>query len=84
MKTWNDFKTYWNRKLSSYETLNKLTSREAGFGANATIEQAQSNMSKLERAMDNLAYAATTSDNVLGQLTDTNSKLTQQLADAMK
>eukprot|EP00957_Ditylum_brightwellii_P204742 15340656-Ditylum_brightwellii.AAC.1 len=34
--------------------------------------------------MDNLSYAATTSNNVLGQLTDTNTKLTQQLANAMK
>eukprot|EP00957_Ditylum_brightwellii_P084814 6449363-Ditylum_brightwellii.AAC.1 len=34
--------------------------------------------------MGNLAYAATTSNNVLGQLTHTYSKLTQQMADAMK
>eukprot|EP00957_Ditylum_brightwellii_P015897 1197442-Ditylum_brightwellii.AAC.1 len=36
MKTWNDFKTYWNREFSDYNMLNKLTSCEAGFGANAT------------------------------------------------
>eukprot|EP00957_Ditylum_brightwellii_P025965 1963444-Ditylum_brightwellii.AAC.1 len=83
-KTWNDFKTYWNREFSNYETFNKLTSCETGFGANAAVKQAQSNMNKLEEAMDNLAYAATTINNVLGQLTVTNSKLTQQLADAMK
>eukprot|EP00957_Ditylum_brightwellii_P048248 3662036-Ditylum_brightwellii.AAC.1 len=46
--------------------------------------KAQSNMNNLEEAMDNLAYAATTSNNGLGQLTDTNAKLTQQLADTMK
>eukprot|EP00957_Ditylum_brightwellii_P133772 10200128-Ditylum_brightwellii.AAC.1 len=34
--------------------------------------------------MDNLAFAATTSNNVLGQLTENNTKLTTQLADAMK
>eukprot|EP00957_Ditylum_brightwellii_P150556 11464494-Ditylum_brightwellii.AAC.1 len=40
-------------------------------------------MSKLEEAIDNLAYATTTSNNVLGQLTNTNPKLIQQLANAM-
>eukprot|EP00957_Ditylum_brightwellii_P190647 14513623-Ditylum_brightwellii.AAC.1 len=34
--------------------------------------------------MDNLAFAATTSNNVLGQLTENNTKLTTQLGDAMK
>eukprot|EP00957_Ditylum_brightwellii_P117301 8946521-Ditylum_brightwellii.AAC.1 len=84
MKTWNNFKTYWSREFSNYETLNKLTSCDAGFGAHATVEQVQSNMSKFEEAMDILAYVATTSNNILCQLTDTNSKLTQQLADGIK
>eukprot|EP00957_Ditylum_brightwellii_P009915 748227-Ditylum_brightwellii.AAC.1 len=69
---------------TNYKMLNKLTSHEAGFGANTTVEQAQSNMSELEETMDNLAYATTASNIILGQLTDTNTKLTQQLADAMK
>eukprot|EP00957_Ditylum_brightwellii_P177411 13513297-Ditylum_brightwellii.AAC.1 len=34
--------------------------------------------------MDNLAFAATTSNNVLGQLTENNTKLTTQLGDAVK
>eukprot|EP00957_Ditylum_brightwellii_P058043 4401686-Ditylum_brightwellii.AAC.1 len=45
VKTWNDFRAYWNREFADYNTLNKLTSHEAGFGANAAVEQAQSNMS---------------------------------------
>eukprot|EP00957_Ditylum_brightwellii_P158761 12084469-Ditylum_brightwellii.AAC.1 len=38
MKTWNDFKTYWNQEFADYKTLSKLTSCEAGFGANAAVE----------------------------------------------
>eukprot|EP00957_Ditylum_brightwellii_P158032 12029722-Ditylum_brightwellii.AAC.1 len=34
--------------------------------------------------MDNLAFAATTSNNVLRQLIENNTKLTTQLSDAMK
>eukprot|EP00957_Ditylum_brightwellii_P027884 2107092-Ditylum_brightwellii.AAC.1 len=34
--------------------------------------------------MDNLAFAATASNNVLGQLTENNTKLTIQLTDVMK
>eukprot|EP00957_Ditylum_brightwellii_P074596 5668330-Ditylum_brightwellii.AAC.1 len=34
--------------------------------------------------MDNLAFAAATSNNVLGQLTVNNTKLITQLANAMK
>eukprot|EP00957_Ditylum_brightwellii_P178305 13580106-Ditylum_brightwellii.AAC.1 len=56
--------------------LDKLASSKKRVGANATVEQAQSNMSELKEAMDNLVYTATTSNNILGQLTDTNSKFT--------
>eukprot|EP00957_Ditylum_brightwellii_P076832 5839713-Ditylum_brightwellii.AAC.1 len=34
--------------------------------------------------MDNLAFTATTSNNVLGQLTKNNTKLLTKLGDAMK
>eukprot|EP00957_Ditylum_brightwellii_P178557 13601336-Ditylum_brightwellii.AAC.1 len=54
-----------DKEFTECKTLNKLTSCEIGFGANAAVEQAQSNMSELEEAMDNLAYAATTTNNFL-------------------
>eukprot|EP00957_Ditylum_brightwellii_P100115 7629837-Ditylum_brightwellii.AAC.1 len=61
-KTWNDFKTYWTREFTNYETVNHLSAKEAGFGANTATQVTQSTMSELEEAMDNLAYAATTSN----------------------
>eukprot|EP00957_Ditylum_brightwellii_P015470 1164339-Ditylum_brightwellii.AAC.1 len=52
-------------------------------GANAAL-QTNPNIHELEKVMDNLAFAATTSNNVLGQLTENNAKLTAQLGDVMK
>eukprot|EP00957_Ditylum_brightwellii_P070334 5343257-Ditylum_brightwellii.AAC.1 len=78
----NHFKTYWTREFTDYETVNCLSAKEAGFGANAAIQVAQNTMSDLEEAMDNLVYAATTSNSVLETLTETNKKLTEQLEEA--
>ena len=74
---------FWNREFSNYKTLSRILAKEAGYGANAAI-QTNPNIRELEEAMDNLAFAATTSNNVLGQLTENNTKLTTQLGDAMK
>eukprot|EP00957_Ditylum_brightwellii_P077396 5880757-Ditylum_brightwellii.AAC.1 len=56
--------------------------RDRGFGANAATQVTQNTMSELEEAMDNLVYAAKTSNSVLEMLTDTNKKLTEQLKEA--
>eukprot|EP00957_Ditylum_brightwellii_P014174 1067251-Ditylum_brightwellii.AAC.1 len=76
---WNDFKTFWNREFSNYETLNQISTKDAGFGANAAVQGQESAYHNLEEAMDNLAYAATTSNNVVEELVITNSKLVEQL-----
>eukprot|EP00957_Ditylum_brightwellii_P074749 5681219-Ditylum_brightwellii.AAC.1 len=74
---------FWNQEFSDYKTLSRILSKEAGNGANAAI-QMNPNIHELKEAMDNLAFAVTTSNNVLGQLTKNNTKLTIQLGDAMK
>eukprot|EP00957_Ditylum_brightwellii_P170079 12946314-Ditylum_brightwellii.AAC.1 len=78
-----EFKTFWNQEFSDYKTRSRILSKEAGFGANAAL-QTIPNIHELEEAMDNLAFTATTSNNVLGQLTKNNTKLTTHLGDAMK
>ena len=83
-KTWNEFKTFWNREFTDYETINKITSKANGLGAHAVINEQNEAYDTLEEAMDNLAFAATTSNNALEQLTATNAKLAQQLTEAMK
>eukprot|EP00957_Ditylum_brightwellii_P177234 13501770-Ditylum_brightwellii.AAC.1 len=62
LKPWTKFKTFWNREFSDYKTLSRILSKEAGFGANAA-HQTNPNIHELEEAMDNLAFAATTSNN---------------------
>eukprot|EP00957_Ditylum_brightwellii_P051451 3900693-Ditylum_brightwellii.AAC.1 len=37
-KMWNDFKTYWTREFINYETVNCLSAKDAGFGANAATQ----------------------------------------------
>eukprot|EP00957_Ditylum_brightwellii_P123756 9434492-Ditylum_brightwellii.AAC.1 len=39
-KIWNDFKTFWMENFSDYDLLKKITTKEAGFGAN-TVEEEQ-------------------------------------------
>eukprot|EP00957_Ditylum_brightwellii_P116175 8861863-Ditylum_brightwellii.AAC.1 len=77
-KTWNDFKTHWNRELKDFDLLNCISSKEAGFGAHTVVTQQEQVYSNLEEAMDNLAYAATTSNNVAEDLVKNNTKLTKQ------
>eukprot|EP00957_Ditylum_brightwellii_P120937 9223593-Ditylum_brightwellii.AAC.1 len=78
-KMWNNFETFWTREFTNYELVNRLSAKEAEFGANAATHVSQSTMSELEDAMDNLVYAATTRNSVLEPLTETNKKLTEQL-----
>eukprot|EP00957_Ditylum_brightwellii_P132253 10084534-Ditylum_brightwellii.AAC.1 len=73
----------WNQEFFDYKTLSRILAKEAGYGANTAL-QINPNIHELEEAMDNLAFTATTSNNVLGQLTENNTKLTTQLGDAMK
>eukprot|EP00957_Ditylum_brightwellii_P075818 5763157-Ditylum_brightwellii.AAC.1 len=82
-KTWNSFKTFWNREFADYETINKITAKSNGLGAHATVEEQNNVYDTLEEAMDNLAFAATTSNSAFEQLTDSNIKLAEQLAKAM-
>eukprot|EP00957_Ditylum_brightwellii_P129211 9855190-Ditylum_brightwellii.AAC.1 len=73
-----EFKTFWNQEFSDCKTLNRILAKEAGYGANVAL-QTNPIIHELEEAMDNLAFAAKTSNNVLGQLTENNAKLTTQL-----
>eukprot|EP00957_Ditylum_brightwellii_P053952 4086657-Ditylum_brightwellii.AAC.1 len=82
-KTWNDFKTYWNREFKDFDMLNHISSKEAGFGANVAIASQEQAYSNLEDAMDNLAYAATTSNNVIEELVQNNTKLIEQVNKAI-
>ena len=82
-KTWNDFKTFWNREFADYETINKITAKSNGIGAFAAVEEQGEAYDTLEEAMDNLAFAATTSNTAFERLTANNTKLTVQLAEAM-
>jgi hypothetical protein len=83
-KTWGEFKTFWNREFADYETINKITAKMNEMGAHAVVDEQNDAYDTLETAMDNLAYAATTSNNALEQLTATNTTLAQQLTEAMK
>eukprot|EP00957_Ditylum_brightwellii_P019737 1489767-Ditylum_brightwellii.AAC.1 len=67
-KTWNDFKT----------------TKDTGFGANATVQNTKSAYHNFEEAIDNLAYAATTSNNVVEELVKTNSNFVEQLKAAQE
>eukprot|EP00957_Ditylum_brightwellii_P207130 15351626-Ditylum_brightwellii.AAC.1 len=70
---------FWNREFSDYETINWISTKDAGFGANVTVQESNSVYHNLEEAMDNLAYAATMSNNVVEELVRTNSKLVEHL-----
>eukprot|EP00957_Ditylum_brightwellii_P043644 3308689-Ditylum_brightwellii.AAC.1 len=59
---------FWNREFSDNETLNQISTKNAGIGANAAVQGHESTHHNLEEAMDNLAYAATTSNNVVEEL----------------
>eukprot|EP00957_Ditylum_brightwellii_P186027 14163472-Ditylum_brightwellii.AAC.1 len=59
---------FWNREFSDYKTLNQISNKDAGFGANATVQESEAAYCNLEEAVDNLAYAATTSNNVVEKL----------------
>eukprot|EP00957_Ditylum_brightwellii_P170445 12973933-Ditylum_brightwellii.AAC.1 len=76
---WNDFKTFWNREFFNHETLNTISTKDAGFGANAAVQDTESAYQNLEETMDNLAYAAMISNNMLEKLVKTNSNLVEQL-----
>eukprot|EP00957_Ditylum_brightwellii_P138980 10592894-Ditylum_brightwellii.AAC.2 len=58
-------------------------SKEVGFGANTAVAILHGAMNEFDEAVDNFAYAATTSGTVLDQLTNNNTKLTQQKNDVM-
>eukprot|EP00957_Ditylum_brightwellii_P017817 1341374-Ditylum_brightwellii.AAC.1 len=62
--------------------VNCLSAKDTGFGAKIATQVTQNTMSELEEAMDNIAYAATTSNSVLETLTETSKKLTEQLKEA--
>eukprot|EP00957_Ditylum_brightwellii_P100866 7687607-Ditylum_brightwellii.AAC.1 len=81
--TWNDFKTFWNHEFADYETINKITVKLNRLGAFATVEEQGNAYDTLEEAMDNLAFAATTSNTAFEQLIANNTKLAEQLAEAM-
>eukprot|EP00957_Ditylum_brightwellii_P011588 875812-Ditylum_brightwellii.AAC.1 len=74
---------FWDQEFSDYKTFSRILSKEASLGINVVLHT-NSNIHELEEVMDNLALAATTSNNVLGQLTGNNPKLTTQLGDVMK
>eukprot|EP00957_Ditylum_brightwellii_P019880 1499795-Ditylum_brightwellii.AAC.1 len=82
-KTWNDFKTFWNSEFADYKTINKITAKLNRLGAYATVEDQTNVYDTLKEAMDNLAFATTTSNSAFEQLTASNAKLAEQLAKAM-
>eukprot|EP00957_Ditylum_brightwellii_P182790 13922501-Ditylum_brightwellii.AAC.1 len=81
-KTWNNFKTYWMEKFGDYDLLRQLTSKEGALGAHATTAAEESDAYDWEEAMDNLAYAATSSNTQLETLVKTNAELSAQLKQA--
>eukprot|EP00957_Ditylum_brightwellii_P059257 4498159-Ditylum_brightwellii.AAC.1 len=64
--------------------MQKLTSKETGFGANAVEHQEQKDehFEILEEAMDNLVHTATASTTGMGTLINMNAKLTRKLQTA--
>eukprot|EP00957_Ditylum_brightwellii_P074666 5674814-Ditylum_brightwellii.AAC.1 len=67
-KTWSGFKTFWNRGFLDYKTSNWISTKDAGFGANDIVQESESAYYNLKEDMDNLAYAATTSNNMVKEL----------------
>eukprot|EP00957_Ditylum_brightwellii_P203845 15336491-Ditylum_brightwellii.AAC.1 len=59
LKTWTEFKTFGNQEFSDYKRLSIVSSKEAGYVANKLLQR-NPNIHKLEEAIDNLAFAATT------------------------
>eukprot|EP00957_Ditylum_brightwellii_P211219 15365909-Ditylum_brightwellii.AAC.1 len=79
-KTWENFKTFFADEYSELKEEGQLTAKEAGFHQ-ANI------MQDILVALDNLANAAMEDRNIMAQLVDSNTKLTEtnkQLAEQAK
>eukprot|EP00957_Ditylum_brightwellii_P172228 13111507-Ditylum_brightwellii.AAC.1 len=59
---------FWNRQFSDYETLDWISTKDAGCGTDATVQEFDAAYCNLEEAMDNLAYPAITNNNVVEEL----------------
>ena len=96
-RTWKNATVWFRKALKDMETINKLTTGEAGLTANSAIKKqnAEENVhdeiqDQLGDAFNNLAMAATakqetidTMVNTIAELTATNAKLTEQLGKAL-
>eukprot|EP00957_Ditylum_brightwellii_P052537 3983999-Ditylum_brightwellii.AAC.1 len=70
-------------KFGDYNLLLQLTSKEGALGAHATTATEDADTYDWEEAMDNLAYAATSSNTQLETLVKINAELSAQLKQAL-
>ena len=77
-KTWTDFKTFWKAKIK----LKKNTTMNAGqfgFGGNARQVDQQVTNNQFEASMANFTDSHRSTQSVVSNLTDTNSRLTNSI-----
>ena len=77
-KTWNYFKTFWKAKIE----LNKNTTMNAGqfgFGVNAQQVDQEVTNNQFEASMVNFTDSHRSTQSVVSNLTDTNSRLTSSI-----
>ena len=75
-RNWTDTKNYLCEALADVKSINKITTGETNFGANAVKERRMREVSDMiGQSMDNLALAAVTKQATLDMLAQTNTTL---------
>ena len=81
--TWTNAKSWFRKALQEKENMNKLTTGEAGLTANSVVkkkaaEQVREEIQdQLGDALDNLAMAATSKNEIIKKMVDTIKELTE-------
>mmetsp|Transcript_27146 Transcript_27146/g.55840 ORF Transcript_27146/g.55840 Transcript_27146/m.55840 type:complete len:103 (+) Transcript_27146:318-626(+) len=78
MKKWANFKTHFNKEQTDWKNLSKMTTKEAGIGANSATAGALPQ--GLAKAFDNFAMAAATNKTAFKSLTSTIKALQDELS----
>ena len=79
---WAEAKKYFREALADVKAINKITTGETNFGANAVEERRMSEVSDMiGQSMENLALAAVTKQATLDMLAQTNTTLAKAKAD---
>jgi len=75
--TWHHWKTHWTAAFAEMRDINRMTTAESNFGANAAEEEAQGR--QIATSLEHLANASIQKNATIDQLVATNSQLMQAL-----